>query len=189
MADERTYVRISKALLQDQENRWSAFDESDVEELLLQYAKEQPVESGLIKDGKICRHKTIKHLVAKSNSIINDLGIHLDREDMPLKTSIRQVEKLLTSLKSDEKLCLTGFSLIILDALLNKNDDHIQTVEAMGTRLIDICRIYIRRVNDNIVPEYIVACKDTFNSSIRGQCTEPYPSIPRTEIPFNRHDE
>ncbi len=186
MADERTYVRISKALLKERENRWSAFDERNVEELLLVYAKKQPIGSGLIKDGKICRHKTIKHLVRATNSYLKTLKTHLDREDMSLQTSTRQVKKLLSSLKSNKKLCLTGFSLIILDFLLNKDDDHIQTVNAMGSSVVDICRIYIKEFNDNIVPEYIVKCESTFYESINKQNTKPYPSIPRTEIPINR---
>lgn len=185
MADERTYVRIPKAILQDRENQWSAYKESDVEELLLQYAKKQSGKNGLIRGGKICRHKAIKHLKEEVRKIVDNLGVELGWENMTLHVSIRQIEKLVSSLKSNEKLCLTGFSLIILNVLFNGSNDPNKLVEAMGKGLVSTCQIYTRKYNDNIVSEYIESCDKPFREAISKKQIGSYPPIPRTSTCIN----
>lgn len=187
MVDERTYVRVPKEVLQDRKNQWSAFKESDVEELLLQYAKKQSTNDGLVKGGKICRHKAIKHLKEKVRGIVNKLGVELGWEDMTLHVSIRQIEKLLSSLKSNDKLCLTGFSLIILNVLISENDDYKQLVEKMEQNIVNTCQIYIRKYNDNIIPEYIVSCDLPFENAMSKKQVGSYPHIPRTFVRVNNN--
>ena len=188
MADEKTYVRIPKTILQDRENQWSAFRESDVEELLLQYAKKQSTNNGLVKDGKICRHKAIKHLKKEVKKTTDKLGIVEGWESMSLYVSIRQIEKLLSSLKSNERLCLTGFSLIILNVLVNGNKPNKKLVESIGESVVNSCQIYTRRFNDNIVSEYIASCNEPFKEAIGQQKIGSYPPVPRTVININNNN-
>lgn len=179
MTDEYVYIRIIYPNNREGMHTWKKYKKEDIDEMLLKFAKKhnkkaQNLYSTKSNKDRLHRHNTITYLVSLVNEKIRDAGERNASPSLKKTTSIRQVEKLLSSFTREKNLIFSGYSLIILDMLQTSSKNIIRK---MGRSVVEITETYSQK---KVAAEYIERCKETFDRALKGEKVK-YPSIPRED--------